>query len=131
MFFSPPLFLVEVRFPAAAELAAAELRAAAPRAFLVEEGAAATFPCFSSPEEMTPLVGESGESEVLIRFESCFGLPQHQPSRPAFEVLLFRRGSENSLVGPLAGASFTSSRTGPSRRTPGGFVVLAFFEYLL
>lgn len=109
LFFSPPLFLAEVRLPAAAELAAVELRAAVPRAFLVEEGAGAPFPCFSSPEEVMPLIGESGESEVLIRFVSCFGLSQHQPSRPAFVKLLFRRCSENSLVGSLAGASFTSS----------------------
>lgn len=79
LFFSPPLFLVEVRFPAAAEFEAVGLRAAAPRAFLVEEGTATALSCFSSPEEMTPFVGESGEFEVLIRFESCFGLPQHQP----------------------------------------------------
>lgn len=75
LFFSPPLFLVEVRFPAAAELTAVGLRTATPRAFLIEEGTATVFSCFSSPEEMTPFVGESGESEVLIRFESCFGLP--------------------------------------------------------
>lgn len=79
LFFSPPLFLVEVRFPAAAEFEAVGLRAAAPRAFLVEEGTATALSCFSSPEEITPFVGESGEFEVLIRFESCFGLPQHQP----------------------------------------------------
>jgi hypothetical protein len=132
LFFSPPLFLVEVRFPVTEELVVVELRAAAPRDFLVEHGAAAVFPCFSSPEETGPLVGESGESEVLIRFESCFGLPpQHQPSRPAFEMLLFRCGSENSLVGSLAGASFAASRACSSRRTSGRFVVFALFEHLL
>lgn len=117
LFFSPPLFLVEVRFPAAAEFAVAGLRTAAPRAFLVEEGAAATFSCFSSPE-VTPFVGESGESEVLIRFESCFGLPQYQPSHFAFKRLLFRYSSKNSLVRSLASAPFTSSRASSSRGTP-------------
>lgn len=116
LFFSPPLFLVEVRFPAAAEFEAVGLRAAAPRAFLVEEGTATALSCFSSPEETTPFVGESGEFEVLIRFESCFGLPQHQPFYS--EKLLFRHSSKNSLVGSLTGTSFTPSRAGPSRGTP-------------
>lgn len=73
LFLSPFLFLVEVRFPAADEFRL-EWREDVPRDFLVEEGAVIPFPDFSSLDSMGPLTGVSGESEVLRRFESCFGL---------------------------------------------------------
>jgi hypothetical protein len=72
--FSPLRFLVDVRFPVVKE-AVLGCRAAALRAFLVEDGAVTPpFPDFSSLDSIAPLVGVSGESEVRRRFESCFGL---------------------------------------------------------